>query len=180
MTCTIPLVGMSKCSTAKKKNNMVVREIQPGDNAGIAEVIRDVLIHDMGAPKKGTAYEDPSVDFMYEAYSAERSVYFVIADEGTIIGGGGIAALAGGDGTVCELQKMYFRKQARGLGLGRRIMELCLDKARDFRFEHCYIETMPYMEAAQQLYLKSGFRYLDAPMGNTGHSSCPVWMLKTL
>jgi putative acetyltransferase len=39
---------------------------------------------------------------------------------------------------------------------------------------------MPYMEAAQKLYVKSGFEYLDAPMGDTGHCSCPVWMIKQL
>jgi putative acetyltransferase len=39
---------------------------------------------------------------------------------------------------------------------------------------------MPFMHAAQKLYTKSGFEYLDAPMGCTGHNSCPVWMLKDL
>ena len=33
-------------------------------------------------------------------------------------------------------------------------------------------------ERLQKLYKKAGFQYLDAPMGNTGHYSCPVWMLK--
>jgi putative acetyltransferase len=36
------------------------------------------------------------------------------------------------------------------------------------------------MEAAQKLYNKVGFEYLDKPLGNTGHTSCPVWMLKKL
>jgi putative acetyltransferase len=39
---------------------------------------------------------------------------------------------------------------------------------------------MPYMKKAQQLYLKNGFEYLEGPMGNTGHYSCTVWMLKKL
>jgi putative acetyltransferase len=75
---------------------------------------------------------------------------------------------------------MYFLAEARGLGLGSQMMSQCLEAAKDFGFKRCYLETMPYMHDAQKLYKKSGFDYLDAPMGDTGHSSCPVWMLKTL
>ena len=59
-------------------------------------------------------------------------------------------------------------------------MEKCLQSAKDFGYSKCYLETMPYMEAAQKLYKKVGFDYLCAPMGNTDHKSCPVWMLKKL
>ena len=60
------------------------------------------------------------------------------------------------------------------------VLEECYQKAKEFGFSKCYLETMPYMEAAQKLYRKSGFQYLEEPMGCTGHSSCPVWMIKTL
>jgi putative acetyltransferase len=36
------------------------------------------------------------------------------------------------------------------------------------------------MLAAQKLYQKAGFEYLCEPLGATGHTSCPVWMLKEL
>jgi putative acetyltransferase len=36
------------------------------------------------------------------------------------------------------------------------------------------------MKNALNLYEKWGFKYLEAPMGNTGHYSCTVWMLKKL
>lgn len=165
---------------SKQGNQIIIREIQPGDNAQMAHIIRKVLVEDMGAPKKGTAYEDKAVDAMYETYNTDRSVYFVIVEKGTIIGGAGIAPLANYAGNVCELQKMYFLEEARGKGLGKKMIDLCLEKAREFGYGQCYLETMPYMEAAQKLYKKTGFYDLDAPMGNTGHCSCPVWMLKDL
>ena len=52
--------------------------------------------------------------------------------------------------------------------------------AKEYKFDKCYLETMTYMKAAQGLYLKKGFEYIDGPMGNTGHYSCPVHMLKEL
>lgn len=160
-------------------NAIIIREIQKTDNVAIAQVIRDVLI-EHHVPKVGTAYADPSLDFMFENYSAEKSAYFVVENNGKIIGGAGIAPLENGPKEICELQKMYFLSEARGLGLGAKLMEVCLQKAGEFEFENCYLETMPYMTNAQNLYKKSGFEYLEKPLGNTGHSACPVWMLKKL
>ena len=156
-----------------------IREIKPGDNEEVAQVIREVLI-EMGVPKIGTAYADKALDQMYESYNVPKATYFVIDDGGKIIGCAGVAQLENYEGNVCELQKMYFLKEARGRGLGAKMMEVCLDRAREFGYEKCYLETMPYMKDAQKLYKKSGFEYIDAPLGNTGHYSCPVWMLKTL
>ena len=160
-------------------NAIIIREIQKTDNVAIAQVIRDVLI-EHNVPKVGTAYADLSLDFMFENYATEKSVYFVVEMEGKIIGGAGIAPLENGPKEICELQKMYFLSEARGLGLGAKLMEVCLQKARTFGFENCYLETMPYMTNAQNLYKKSGFEYLEKPLGNTGHNACPVWMLKKL
>lgn len=160
-------------------STIIIREIQKTDNVAIAKVIREVLI-EHNVPKVGTAYADPSLDFMQENYSAPKSAYFVVEKDGKIIGGAGVAQLENGPKDVCELQKMYFLSEARGLGLGAKMMEKCLSKAKEFGYEKCYLETMPYMEEAQKLYKKFDFDYLDAPMGSTGHTSCPVWMLKIL
>ncbi len=160
-------------------NEVHIREINPGDNEEVARVVREVLV-EMGVPKVGTAYADKALDYMYENYDVPKATYFVIDDGGEIIGCAGVAQLENYEGNVCELQKMYFLKEARGRGLGAKMMEVCLDRAREFGYEKCYLETMPYMKDAQKLYKKSGFEYIDAPMGNTGHYSCPVWMLKTL
>lgn len=158
---------------------MLIREIQPEDNFQVAKVVRTVL-EELNVPKVGTAYADPELDAMYETYQNDQSAYFVVEKEGKIVGCAGVAPLANGPSDVCELQKMYFLPETRGLGIGTQMMEVCLKKAKEFGFSKCYLETMPYMEAAQKLYRKSGFQYLEEPMGCTGHSSCPVWMIKLL
>lgn len=159
--------------------NWLIRVIEKGDNQEVASLIRSVF-DEMEIPKVGTAYEDPCLDLMFEEYSKTKSAYFVVENEGEIVGCAGIAPLENGDPEICELQKMYFLPKTRGLGIGAQMMEKCLEQARVFGFKKCYIETMPFMHAAQKLYKKSGFEYLDAPMGCTGHNSCPVWMLKVL
>ncbi len=158
---------------------MKVRKIQREDNAAIASVIRNVLI-EHNVPLVGTALSDPQVDLMFETYDKSGACYFVVEDDGKIVGGCGIDHLEGADETVCELQKMYFLKSARGKGLGKIIIENCLAFAKENNYKNCYLETMEYMKAAQKLYAKSGFEYIENRMGSTGHSSCPVFMLKKI
>jgi putative acetyltransferase len=160
-------------------SDFIIREIKPSDNPQIAKVIRDVLV-EFGAPKVGTAYEDKATDEIFETYEKEKASYFVIEHENNIVGGVGFSSLDGSDGTICELQKMYFLPITRGKGLGSKLINHCLNTAKKQGFEKCYLETMPYMDAARALYKKNGFINLDAPMGNTGHYSCNVWMIKEL
>jgi len=152
-----------------------IREIQKEDNAEVAKLIRKVLI-ELGVPKIGTAYEDVTIDKMFETYNHPNASYYVVVENHIIIGCAGVAKLAGAEEQVCELQKMYFLKEARGRGIGNEMMQRCLKTAKHYGYTTCYLETMPNMKAAQQLYLNSGFRYLDKRMGDTGHYACPVWM----
>ncbi len=161
------------------KDTIVIREIIVEDDIQIAKVIRSILI-EFGVPKVGTAYEDKALDCMTETFSKPMSTYFVIDDNGKIIGGAGVAQLDNYDGNVCELQKMYFLPEARGKGLGSKMMDICLQRAKSLGFEKCYLETMPYMEGARKLYLKVGFESIDKPMGDTGQYSCQLWMIKNL
>ncbi|RKF03863.1 putative acetyltransferase [Tenacibaculum lutimaris] len=160
-------------------SDFIIREVKPQDNAELAAVIRGVLI-EFGVPKIGTAYEDKATDEMFETYQKDKAGYFVVEHQEKVVGGAGFAPLDNFEGNVCEFQKMYFLPIARGKGLGSKLIDYCLDKAKQQGFEQCYLETMPYMEAARALYAKNGFINLDKPMGNTGHYSCNVWMLKDL
>lgn len=159
--------------------DFLIREIEPRDNSQLAKVVREVIV-EMGAPTVGTAYEDSATDQMYETYQKERTKYFVLEHNNQVVGGGGIAPLSGAEETICELQKMYFLPVARGKGLGSELIEKCLKFAKEMGFKTCYLETLPYMKAAQKLYTKNGFVHICGPMGNTGHYSCDVWMTKEL
>ena len=158
---------------------MKIREVIRSDNPYLAIVIRRVL-KEMKVPLKGTAYADRELDNMYKAYSIPRSIYFVVEFNGQILGGAGIMPLNKGAKNICELQKMYLDPKARGKGVGTNLLDLCLSFARENNFSLCYLETMPYMLDAQELYRKNGFIYINNPMGDTGHYSCPVWMTKKL
>ncbi|WP_430413242.1 GNAT family N-acetyltransferase [Kordia sp.] len=158
---------------------MIIREIEKKDNLEAATFIR-AAFPEFEIPKIGTAYEDPETDAMFEAYEGEREVYYVIEEDGEAIGGAGIKKLRDNTDNVCELQKMYFLTKARGKGYGKLLFEKCLKAAKSFGYDQCYLESASQLKAAIHIYESFGFAHLDAPLGNTGHYSCGVWMLKEL
>jgi putative acetyltransferase len=114
-------------------SEFVIRSIEYQDDAAIAAIIRSVM-PEFGAVGDGFAINDPDVDWMSRAYSDPKSAYFVVEHQGLVKGGGGVAPLAGGDGKTCELRKMYFLPELRGLGAGNALISLCLEAARSLGF----------------------------------------------
>ncbi|MEP6634538.1 MAG: GNAT family N-acetyltransferase [Luteimonas sp.] len=156
-----------------------IRPIETRDDAAIATIIRSVM-PEFGAVGDGFAINDPEVDWMTRAYAAPRAAYFVVECEDIVVGGGGIAQLERGDGDTCELRKMYFLPEARGIGAGSALMTRCLAAARAAGFSRCYLETLRGMDAAMKLYERSGFNRIGAPRGQTGHGGCNTFYLLEL
>ncbi len=159
--------------------NITIRTIRPEDDATIARLIRETLT-EFGLNRPGTVFTDKATDELSAHFRVLDSIYYVAVADGRIIGGAGIYPLENCEENICELQKMYLLPWARGKGVGKLLMENCLAFARDMGFEKCYLETMPELRKAIGLYERFGFRYLKTPMGNTGHFSCGVWMIKEL
>jgi putative acetyltransferase len=161
------------------ETGILIRAAKPGDDADLARIIRTVM-PEFGADGPGFAIHDPEVDGMYRAYDRPGRAYFVLEAGGRILGGAGVAPLAGGEPGVCELQKMYFLPEARGRGFGERMLGICLDRARALGYRTCYLETLTGMEAAQRLYRRLGFRPIPGPLGATGHHGCDKWFIYDL
>lgn len=159
---------------------MRIRPVQVDDNRQLANLIREVMAS-FGAVGEGYSIEDPEVDSMAESYSTPRARYYVIEDQtGRIVGGSGIAQLQGGDPDTCELKKMYFYPEARGLGLGQKLLEMLEDDARERDFAKMYLETVDRMTQAVRFYERNGFQPLPKALGNTGHTKCGLFYVKNL
>ncbi|MEZ6926915.1 MULTISPECIES: GNAT family N-acetyltransferase [unclassified Aeromonas] len=171
----------SALSRARRQQGYRIRPITAADNSQIAAVIRAVSAEYGLTADKGYGVADPNLDRLHETYQGAQSRYWVIeGPDGTILGGGGIAPLAGEEGQVCELQKMYFMPSLRGLGLGRRLVLQALDEARALGYQRCYLETTAVLREATALYESLGFEHLPGPLGCTGHDACEICMVLTL
>ena len=175
--------GMRAYAKALRRSRLqadvVIRPIRPSDDPAITALIRKVM-PEFGANGPGFALHDPEVQAMYEAYQAPRSSYFVVERDGVVLGGGGYAPLEGGEAGVCELRKMYFQPELRGVGVGAKLLQTILDAATAEGFRVCYLETLEHMSRARRLYESFGFEKLDRPMGETGHHGCNSWYAKSL
>ena len=158
---------------------VLIREIKPADNAEIATIIRSSLA-EFGAAKPGTVYFDPTTDDLHTLFRQPRSRYYVAESEGKLLGGCGIFPSPGLPEGTCELVKMYLRPEARGLGLGRKMVAMALDTAREMGYRRVYLETMPELAQAVKVYERFGFERLCGPMGDTGHFGCDMWMILNL
>jgi len=155
------------------------RQLQQGDNAAIATIIRAVLT-EFKANKPGTVYYDPTTDDLFALFEREHAEYHVLEIDGKLAGGAGIYPTEGLPAGCCELVKLYIVPEARGKGLGKQLIEECFEIARKFGYRQVYLETLPELKMAVGLYERCGFRYLSAPLGNSGHFGCDLWMLKDL
>lgn len=158
---------------------VTIRTIQPADNQALAVIIRNALA-EFGANKPGTVYYDVTTDALFELFQKQGSIYYVAEENNQLIGGAGIYPSPGLPPDTCELVKMYLSPVARGKGTGKMLIEKALQFASDTGYRKVYIETMPELRKAMSVYEKFGFRYLDGPLGNTGHFGCGIWMLKEL
>lgn len=160
--------------------NLQVRPITAADNPLIAQVIRDVSAEFGLTADKGYTVSDPNLDRLFELYSEANSAYWIVEHDGVVVGGGGVAPLACSAPDICELQKMYFLPQVRGLGLARDLALRAMEFARQQGFQRCYLETTGSLTRAIKLYESLGFELIDSAMGCTGHVDCEVRMLKVL
>jgi putative acetyltransferase len=156
-----------------------IRLLEPADVPALLTIIADARA-EYGIAERGVELLEPADRALYASYQRQRSLYFVALSGGEVVGGAGIAPLAGADPLTCELQRMYLRSDARGRGIGNALLEHCLTAARQLLFVRCYLETISQMHAALELYRRHGFHDLDARLGSTGHEHNDRWLLRLL
>jgi putative acetyltransferase len=156
-----------------------IRKVELKDNAVLAKIIREVF-EEHDAPRKGTVYSDPATDNLYQLFQTPDSVLWVAELNGKVIGCCGVYPTEGLDKECSELVKFYLSGEARGLGIGKKLMQKSISSARKSGFKKIYLESLPQFSNAVRIYEKQGFTRLDHPLCDTGHQACQIWMIKDL
>ena len=146
-------------------------------DAAVANLIRTNLkAHQLDIP--GTVYFDEGLDHLSGFYNHAGRVYYVLTENGTVIGGIGLAIFPG-FANCCELQKLYLDDGAKGHGLGYEMIRFIEDKAREMGYKKIYLETHDNLAAAIHIYEKSGYVEIDRP-DCVVHSTMNRFYLKEL
>ena len=158
---------------------IIYRPIEEKDNKEIANLIRAVFL-EFNIHRPGTVYFDPTTDNLFKLFSAPGSEYWIAEENNIIIGGCGVYPTPGLPEGCAELVKFYLSASQRGKGIGWHLMVKTFDSAKKFGYGKLYLESLPELNRAINLYEKAGFKFIHGPMGNSGHFGCNIWMLKDL
>jgi len=155
------------------------RSIEKKDNREVAELIRSVF-REFNIARPGTVYFDPTTNDLSSLFKISGSVFWIAEENGIIIGCCGIYPTPGLPYGCAELVKFYLLAPWRGKGIGRTLMEKCIESAKSIGYKQLYLESLPELDKAVSMYIKAGFRHLTHPLGNSGHFGCNIWMVKDL
>lgn len=140
---------------AQPKSPYMLRPHQPGDLGWI--VHRQAILY----------AEEYGWDDSYEALAAEIVAHFIknfdpkrercwIAEKDGARVGAVFVAKASDE--VAKLRLLHVEPEARGLGIGRRLVEECVRFARQARYEKMTLWTQSNLHAARHIYQQAGFR----------------------
>lgn len=164
---------------AMDKRKISLEPIKKEDNLAIYHIIRASL-ESFHLDKPGTAYYDPYLNDLYDFYQNEsRGQYWILKQEGEVIGGIGVGSVQGHEDTG-EIQKYYIKEGYQGLGYGSLLLDQAITYAKSVGYKHLYIETMDVLEKANKIYEHYGFKLMKEPLEGSVHTLMNRWYLKDL
>src|SRR6476620_9158686 len=110
---------------------------------------------------------DPEIDAdLADPAGAYESLWVAVAD-GEVVGSVALRQLTSAER---QLKRMYLRPDQRGRGLGRRLLETALERARADGVSVIRLDTSERMEAARSLYEAYGFRRVSGSAPRQGQN----------
>jgi len=129
--------------------------IRPATNAD-AEAIKTVVfsvLREYGLSPDSSS-TDKDLDAIEETYFQRDGYFGVVLESDRIVA---CVGLHRETVDTCELRKMYCLPGSRGKGLGKKLLEFALDKARELGFSRVTLETASALKEAISLYQQYGF-----------------------
>jgi ribosomal protein S18 acetylase RimI-like enzyme len=96
-------------------------------------------------------------------YAPPEGKLLLAVDEGRAVGCVGIRKFEEG---ICEMRRLFVRREARGLRAGRKLAKAALEDAIKLNYKKINLETLPeLMPEAVSLYKSLGFKTVDSYYG---------------
>ncbi len=146
---------------------MEIIEASKPEHFEVAEILFKEYVLSLGYDISHQNY-DQEFDELDQIYQPPDGALFLGKSSDQWIGCVGLRPF---DSTICEMKRLYVRKEGRGTGLGYSLCKSILSKAIALGYEKMRLDTLPDMHAAQGMYKKVGFypipSYNDNPIEGT-------------
>ena len=91
-------------------------------------------------------------------YAEPHGALLLARVDGQLAGCGALRPIGDVDyANACEMKRLYVRRAFRRFGLGRRLAQALIDRAREAGYSNMLLDTLDDMEAARGLYETLGF-----------------------
>lgn len=152
--------------------NITVRRATNRDSVAIGRILKTILAeYEIQLPEN---YSFADVENLEEVYLKSGGEFTVLLRDQNIIG---FFALLPADNYQVELKRLYLTAAERGKGLGKYLLEMALNRAKEDGHHRIYLETTSKFKEAVGLYRKNGF---DNNFGATLSAGHDVGLVKKL
>ena len=138
-----------------------IRKAELPRDADSVRLLLEAYVQELGVDLGFQGFSEEVRD-LARAYPPPGGLWLAFTSSGPV-GAVGLRPLSGGD---AELKRLFVRHEARGVGLGRALVETALGVARVGGFRGVRLDTLPGMSVAQALYADLGFVPISAYRGN--------------
>jgi DNA-binding MarR family transcriptional regulator/GNAT superfamily N-acetyltransferase len=140
-------------------DDVIYRGLRPGDIGWITH--RQAVLY----------HEEYGWDWTYEGlvcdilgkfvanYDPAREAAWVAERAGNIAGS--VFLVRSEDPAVAKLRLLYVEPSARGLGIGRALVAMCIDRANELGYRQMRLWTNDILISARRIYQEAGFRLVE-------------------
>ncbi|WP_295626283.1 GNAT family N-acetyltransferase [uncultured Intestinimonas sp.] len=136
---------------------VLLRGFEEGDQGAVLAFLEECL------PQSGRTWDPAGRHRLYGSIGASFDDFWCLLDGGNVVG---TAALKKLDGAKCELKALYLLQAYHGRGLGCRLLETAILRARETGYKEMYLDTLSTSKRAIRLYEKMGFTRTKRYNGN--------------
>lgn len=162
-------------------DSIIISDFTEADTPIVSQLIRDSIAqYDQSAVVISAIMR--RVEKLSQVYSREGNRFFVAHDTmkgGAPVACAGIGSLHGlpiSEG-MGELRDLVVNPEYRGIGLGAKLINTCVEKCKQIGYNRLYLETTPQMKVAQKLFLRTGFRPVTDTSLNAEAEDVPSYFI---
>ena len=133
-------------------------DLRPGDIGRVAEQHGLLYASEHGFDHRFEAYVAEGLGEFGRIARPDLDRLWLAEQDGTLVGS---VAILGRENGEAQLRWFLVAPEARGHGLGRRLLETCIQFCRDARYRSIHLWTVSPLHDAARLYTAAGFRLTE-------------------